>query len=57
MTKLISEQPALDQAAPVLGRRALAGRKGVYLPRGPMTLTSRGARPALLLSTVKDCKT
>lgn len=57
MTKLISEQPALDQAAPVLGRRAVAGRKGVYLPRWPMTLTSRGARPALLLSTVKDCKT
>lgn len=34
-----------------------AGRQDVYLPRGPMTLTSSGARPALLLSTVKDCKT
>lgn len=56
MTKLKSEVPALGRAAPTWGRSMSAARQDAYLPRGPRTLTSKGARPALLLSTVKDCK-
>lgn len=33
----------------------MGGRQDADSPLGPRTLTSNGARPALLLSTVKDC--
>lgn len=33
----------------------MGGRQDADSPLGPRTLTSSGAKPALLLSTVKDC--